>query len=102
MNRREFLATGLRSMGLLAALPVLGACGGTASSASSAGPASPALGSSGGADWQKTWNDWQAAAKQEQTVAVFGPPTPKLRETLPAAVKDKLGLNLQYSGEDGG
>lgn len=33
---------------------------------------------------------------------VFGPPTPKLRETLPAAVKSKLGLDLKYTGQDGG
>jgi ABC-type Fe3+ transport system substrate-binding protein len=35
-------------------------------------------------------------------VVVFGPPTPKLRETLPPAVKSKLGLNIQYTGQAGG
>jgi iron(III) transport system substrate-binding protein len=103
MNRRQFLGAGLRCLGMAGILPALGACGGaTASPASSTSSTAPAGTAPSGGDWQKTWSDWQAAARQEGTVSVFGPPTPKLREMLPAAVKSKLGLTLQYSGEDGG
>jgi hypothetical protein len=103
MNRRQFLASGLRSVGLVAVTSVLGACGAAATPASNSNTGSTSFSSSAaGSEWEKTWNDWQAAAKQEQTVVVFGPPTPKLRETLPAAVKTKLGLNLQYTGQAGG
>ncbi|HLG73682.1 MAG TPA: extracellular solute-binding protein [Chloroflexota bacterium] len=88
---------------MLAFVPaLLSACGGTAApAASSSGSPSAAAAASGG-DWQATWSAWQAAAKQEGTVVVFGPPTPKLRETLPPAVKAKLGLDIKYTGQDGG
>jgi ABC-type Fe3+ transport system substrate-binding protein len=103
MNRRAFLLTSARAAGLLAIAPLLDACGGTAAPApSGTAPASPASAASGAAGWEKTWSDWQAAAKQEQTVVVFGPPTPKLRETLPPAVKAKLGITVQYTGQAGG
>ncbi|HEX6512641.1 MAG TPA: extracellular solute-binding protein [Chloroflexota bacterium] len=97
MNRRRFLALGLRSVGVLAAASVLGACGGAAAPTSPSSGGETANGSAAG-DWQKTWEAWQAAAKKEQTVVVFGPPTPKLRETLPPAVKAKLGIDVQYTG----
>jgi len=114
LGRRRFLEVALCSAGVLAASSLLGACGGTAApaAASSGGAAASAVAASSvpgsasaaaaaGAQWQQTWNQWQAAAKQEQTVVVLGPPTPKLRQTLPQAVKAKLGLTVQYTGEAG-
>jgi ABC-type Fe3+ transport system substrate-binding protein len=111
LGRRRFLQVALGSVGLLAASSLLNACGGTAAPAAASAGAAPAsaraAGSAAGspaasAQWEQTWNQWQAAAKQEQTVVVLGPPTPKLRQTLPAAVKSKLGINVQYTGQGGG
>ena len=114
MNRRTFLATGLRTAGVVAAGALLAACGGTAApSAASTSAAKPAPSAGGGsaaakpagsgsAGWEQTWSQWQAAGKQEGTVVVLGPPTPKLRQNLPAAVKSKLGINIQYTGQGGG
>lgn len=108
LGRRRFLALALSSCGLLAAGSVLGACGGaTASPAAGSSAAAPsstkaAASPAAGGSWEQTWNQWQAAAKQEQTVVVLGPPTPKLRENLPPAVKSKLGINVQYTGQGGG
>jgi iron(III) transport system substrate-binding protein len=121
MNRRTFLAAGLRMAGVAATGALLAACGGTAapsaagsapapakaaasgSTSGSAAAKAPAAGSAGGsAGWEQTWSQWQAAAKQEGTVVVLGPPTPKLRQNLPAAVKSKLGINIQYTGQGGG
>lgn len=95
--------TGKYTAPLAAALSfiLLAGCGGGSAPAGSA-PATGASAAAGSGGWEKTWSAWQAAAKQEGTVVVFGPPTPKLRETLPAAVKSKLGLDLKYTGQDGG
>jgi ABC-type Fe3+ transport system substrate-binding protein len=98
LGRRRFLQVALGSCGLLAASSLLGACGGTAAPAATSSGAAAA---SAGGQWEQTWNQWQAAAKQEQTVVVLGPPTPKLRQTLPPAVKSKLGLTIQYTGQGG-
>ena len=112
LARRRFLEIVLSSAGVLAASSVLAACGGAAATAASSSaaasasaaaksPAGSSAASPAGAQWQQTWTQWQAAAKQEGTVVVLGPPTPKLRQTLPPAVKAKLGLTVEYNGQGG-
>lgn len=66
-------------------------------------PAEAAKPSTGApADWEKQWNDILAAAKKEGKVVVYGPPTPELRTILPAAFKQRFGIDMEYTGLGGG
>jgi iron(III) transport system substrate-binding protein len=57
-----------------------------------AAPAKPAQ------DWEKHWNDLLAAAKQEGTLILSGPPTPEVRKELPEAFKKTFGIDMEYLG----
>src|SRR5690348_7817742 len=109
LTRRELLA------GFLAggAAVALAACGGSAAPASptgsspaastsaaspsaAAGAAKPAGSASAPASAVGSWDDILAAAKKEGKVTVSGPPDPDARAKLPAAFKDKFGIELEY------
>lgn len=107
MTRRQMLGGLLiGTVGL-----ALAACGGSAapagsSAAAAASPASAAAGSAAGKPAGSaapgaaagSWDDLVAAAKKEGKVVVSGPPTPETRAKLPAAFKDKFGIELEYLG----
>jgi iron(III) transport system substrate-binding protein len=48
------------------------------------------------ADWQKNWDETLAAARKEGKVVVLAPPDAHLRQTLPAAFKERFGIALEY------
>jgi iron(III) transport system substrate-binding protein len=65
-----------------------------------AAPAPTAGGSETGAD--PAWNALVAAARQEGTVVVLGPPTPELRRRAPEAFQQRFGVTLEYVGQASG
>ncbi|HZR98228.1 MAG TPA: extracellular solute-binding protein [Chloroflexota bacterium] len=87
---------------------LLGACGPAAPS--SPPPAAPAGGASApsgtaaspSSDWEQQWNALKAAAQQEGTVVVLGPPTPDLRRRLPEAFQQRFGITVEYTGQASG
>ena len=48
------------------------------------------------------WNALLAAARQEGTVVVLGPPTPELRRSAPEAFQRRFGITLEYLGQASG
>src|SRR5207248_3247763 len=65
-------------------------------------PDSPATNGATGAAWEQQWNDLVAAARQEGTVVVLGPPTPELRQRLPEAFRQRFGITIEYTGQPSG
>jgi iron(III) transport system substrate-binding protein len=55
-----------------------------------------------GAAWEQEWQALLAAARQEGTVAVLGPPTPELRLRLPEAFRQRFGIAMEYTGQASG
>src|SRR5687768_15666859 len=107
MGRRE-APLGIRRLGILLAL-LLAACAPAApattpQSAPAAGapPQSVPAGTASGADWEQQWNALIAAAKQEGTLVVLGPPTPELRLRLPEAFQQRFGITIEYTGQASG
>lgn len=49
-------------------------------------------------DWQKQWDQWLAAAKQEGKVTIMAPPDPAVRKELPTAFEKKYGITVEYIG----
>jgi iron(III) transport system substrate-binding protein len=49
-------------------------------------------------DWAKSWDELLAAARKEGKAVVSGPPSPQLRQALPAAFKERFGVALEYLG----
>jgi iron(III) transport system substrate-binding protein len=52
-------------------------------------------------DWKNSWDELVAAAKKEGRVVVSGPPSQQLRQTMPAAFKERFGVTLEYLGGRG-
>ena len=52
-------------------------------------------------DWNKSWDEMLAAARQEGKVVVSGPPTQELRQALPQAFKQRYGIAVDYVGSRG-
>src|SRR5262245_21027641 len=63
---------------------------------------SPATSGASGAAWEQAWNDLIAAARREGTVVVLGPPTPELRQRMPAAFRQRFGITVEYTGQPSG
>lgn len=100
VTRRHMLASLLIGGAGLA----LAACGGS-SAAPSGTAASPVKGQSAaagkpasGAAQPASWDELVAAAKKEGKLVVSGPPTPDSRSKLPAAFKEKFGIEMEYLG----
>jgi iron(III) transport system substrate-binding protein len=93
-------------LALVAAL--LAACAPGAPSAapkSAPGDAAPANGlatDASGASGGPQWDALIAAARQEGTVVVLGPPTTELRRRLPEAFQRRFGISLEYTGQASG
>ena len=49
-------------------------------------------------DWNKSWDETLAAAREEGKVVISGPPSQELRRTLPAAFKARYGITVDYLG----
>jgi len=73
---------------------VFAGCGGTAPSGQ---PVSAPPGSGGSA-----WDQLVAAAKREGKVVVKGPPTAAVRTELPAAFRQRFGIEMEYVGGPSG
>jgi iron(III) transport system substrate-binding protein len=65
-------------------------------------PDSPTTNGASGAAWEQAWNELVAAARQEGTVVVLGPPTPELRQRMPAAFRQRFGITVEYTGQPSG
>jgi iron(III) transport system substrate-binding protein len=50
------------------------------------------------AGWEKQWNDLIEAAKKEGNLVLSGPPTPEVRQQVPAAFKERFGIETEYLG----
>jgi iron(III) transport system substrate-binding protein len=48
------------------------------------------------------WDALVAAARQEGKVVVYGPPTAEMRTNLPAAFKQRFGIEMEYNGQESG
>ncbi len=48
--------------------------------------------------WKSSWEETLAAARAEGKVVISGPPSQELRTVLPAAFKEKYGINVEYIG----
>lgn len=111
ISRRQLLRMGTVLGAVVAGGLALSACGSEAapgasvSAPSSGSPSSPAAGpassrpaSSSQAEpaGAKTWEDLLAAAKKEGLVVVASSPDTNTRQQLPAAFKQKFGIELQY------
>jgi iron(III) transport system substrate-binding protein len=68
----------------------------TSSSAAPSAAVSAAASGSASAAWEQEWNDLVAAAQAEGSVVFVGPANPELRDALPAAVKERLGIDVEY------
>ncbi|HLH26220.1 MAG TPA: extracellular solute-binding protein [Chloroflexota bacterium] len=86
LTRRAFLSTLLAGSG--AAL--LAGC-----QPASTPPAAPAA-SAGPAGWEQQWDALVAAAKQEGELVVSGPPSGTTRTELPAAFRNRFGIEMTY------
>ena len=53
-------------------------------------------------DWKSSWDAALAAARREGKVVVSGPPSPQLRQAMPAAFKERFGITVEYLGGRGG
>src|SRR5918911_1626869 len=51
-----------------------------------------------GTDWEPAWNALVQAARREGKVVVKGPPTGAVRTALPAAFKERFGVDVEYIG----
>jgi iron(III) transport system substrate-binding protein len=51
---------------------------------------------------ESQWNDLIAAARQEGSLVVLGPPTSELRRRLPEAFQQRFGVTLEYTGQASG
>src|SRR5579862_3120841 len=105
MNRRELIQLAAMAAAGLASTAILGACGGAgaapAASASgvAASPRGGAATSATGAGAFKvpaTWDELLAAAKAEGKVVVASSPNPETRVKLPAAFKNRFGIEMEY------
>lgn len=72
-----------------------------ATAAAAAKPAATAAVPGVPADWDKQWNDLQAAAKKEGKLVVQGPPNPDTRTALSEAFKKRFGIDMEYTGASG-
>jgi iron(III) transport system substrate-binding protein len=61
--------------------------------AKAAAPAAPAS-----AGWEKAWTDLIDAAKKEGSLILSGPPTPDVRQRVPAVFKERFGIEVEYLG----
>jgi iron(III) transport system substrate-binding protein len=50
------------------------------------------------AGWEKQWTDLIEAAKKEGNLVLSGPPTPEVRQQIPAAFKERFGIEVEYLG----
>ncbi len=69
-----------------------GASGGTAA------PGAAAAGSPEPGGWQARWDALVEAAKREGSLVISGPPTPEVRTAVPAAFKQRFGIEVEYVG----
>jgi iron(III) transport system substrate-binding protein len=70
---------------------------GAPSAAAAAAPATASAVIAGvPADWEQQWNALIASARQEGTLILAGPPTSKLRTSLPARFRERFGVEVEY------
>src|SRR5579862_9006287 len=119
INRRQLLRIGSVAVAGLVSTSILAACGASAANGSIGSSTSPtsspssgspkpaasaapstAAGSSaanaGAAAVPSTWDELVAAAKSEGKVVVTGAPDTDTRQKLPAAFKDRFGIEVEY------
>jgi iron(III) transport system substrate-binding protein len=67
------------------------------SAAPAQAPAAPAAGTAAAPEaWQQQWEALVAAARQEGSLVLAGPPTPAVRTEVPAAFKQRFGIDVEY------
>ncbi|HLH21603.1 MAG TPA: extracellular solute-binding protein [Chloroflexota bacterium] len=99
VSRRAFLRTAALGGGAALALGCQPSAQGTATTAGEAPAGSPATGGSAGSPgWQAQWNALVDAAKGEGSLVISGPPTPDVRTAVPAAFKQRFGIEVEYVG----
>jgi|SRR5581483_388995 len=80
----------------------LGCAPAAAPVAAPAATAGSAAGAAPGGDWQAAWDALVEAARREGKVVVKGPPTAAVRTALPAAFRDRFGVDVEYVGGPSG
>lgn len=94
VSRRGFL-----TVVLIGGSAALAAACQPAPTAAPAPTTAPAVTGQAVPDGQTQYGTWQTGAGSEGTIVVLGPPTPRLKSTLPQAFKAAFGVDMQYSGE---
>jgi iron(III) transport system substrate-binding protein len=97
LGRRQFL----RALALGGGALLAGCQAPAPGPAPSGGPSAPAVTPampSGAAGWQAEWDALVEAAKREGKLVISGPPTPEVRTALPAAFKERFGIEVEYLG----
>src|SRR5262245_13261716 len=89
LDRRTFLRATLVGAGGI----IAGACQAPAAAPRGAPPAPSPTEPSG---WQQRWDTLVAAARQEGSLVLHGPPTPETRQQLPAAFQQRFGIPVEY------
>ena len=87
---------------VLALALLVSACASPSVAPPTAVPVPPTGSAPPAASWEAQWNALLAAARQEGTVAVLGPPTPELRRRLPEAFQQRFGIAVEYTGQPSG
>jgi iron(III) transport system substrate-binding protein len=85
----------MRYAAALVLLLLLASCA-PAAPAPTPAPAQPGAAPSAATGWDAQWNDLIAAARQEGSVVVAGPPTAETRTAVPAAFRRRFGIDLEY------
>lgn len=99
LTRRQLLRRGAAAGAAIMAGAALAACGqAAAASPAGSGAAKPQAPSSAAAV-PATWDELLAAAKAEGKVVVTGAPDPETRQKLPAAFKQRFGIEMEYLPE---
>src|SRR5581483_2435506 len=83
----------LRTLPARSGAELLAGC--RAALAPSAAPAASGA-SPGPAGWEQQWNDLVAKAKQEGELVISGPPSGTTRTELPAAFRNRFGIEMTY------
>lgn len=103
VSRRQLVKLIGAGGALLTVGGILAACGAKPagnSSPAAAGPAQSAAGNAAAAQSAppapKSWDELLAAAKAEGKVVVTGAPDPATRQNLPAAFKQRFGIEMEY------
>jgi ABC-type Fe3+ transport system substrate-binding protein len=100
--RSALLACVLALVAVMACAPAAAPPAATAPAPTAGRAAGTSASAAPSADWQPAWNALVEAARREGKVVVKGPPTAAVRTALPAAFRERFGVDVEYIGGPSG